>query len=612
MKKLQRTAALAAVLALCAAASAQTLEGARVKVSGAWDGTSLRATKLRQRDPRKDARRASLSGEIASVALASERFVIASLPIAWDEDTEFVGLTARDLRPGLGVEVVASIGDRKALRALTVERASVEDHELSLLAVVEQSRLARDGSTELVLLGLPVVLPRTLPLPQLALTRRPDERRPSEQLTIPVGRGSLTLGGEVETALGGQHDNELGDDDDDELTLDSELQLELAWQIAPAALVFLEAKLADERELAKQGGGPESDSFVERGETWLYLRAPGESGLSLQLGRQAFSESREWWWDDDLDALRVHWNRFPFSIELGVAQELGAVSSLDGRIDPEERGVLRGLARASWGYAPGHMIEAFALRHADHSRAARIGEVIAEDREDASDARLFWAGVRACGDFDLPSRFGLTYWADLALVDGSEEVFDSVEVPGGVSITARSRRSVRGYGFDLGTTLTTPWPMEPHFSASFAFGSGKRDASDRGFRQTGLNDNNGRFEGVEGFRYYGQALDPELSNLSILTLGLGISLLADSSIDLVYHRYRQHRRADFMRNAEIDFDPTGASADLGHGLDLVIGVQEWEHLELEIVLGAFRAGRAFAGHRGDIALDGFVRVGWKF
>ena len=43
----------------------------------------------------------------------------------------------------------------------------------------------------------------------------------------------------------------------------------------------------------------------ERGETWLYMSHLFGSNFSLQVGRQNLREPRSWWWDKDLDALRL-------------------------------------------------------------------------------------------------------------------------------------------------------------------------------------------------------------------------------------------------------------------------------------------------------------------
>ena len=77
-----------------------------------------------------------------------------------------------------------------------------------------------------------------------------------------------------------------------------------------------------------------------------------------------------------------------------------------------------------------------------------------------------------------------------------------------------------------------------------AFGSGdnnRRDGVDRNYRQSGLQDNNARFAGVTSFKFYGETVEPELSNLLIGTAAIGVRPTPRSSVDLVYHYYAQHR-----------------------------------------------------------------------
>ena len=80
---------------------------------------------------------------------------------------------------------------------------------------------------------------------------------------------------------------------------------------------------------------------------------------------------------------------------------------------------------------------------------AIIGEVIEEDREDESDANLWWAGARATGEAELGSRLVVSYWGDFAWVTGREELFAYEDAAsGGSVVTARSRPRVNGWGFD--------------------------------------------------------------------------------------------------------------------------------------------------------------------
>jgi alginate production protein len=95
-------------------------------------------------------------------------------------------------------------------------------------------------------------------------------------------------------------------------------------------------------------------------------------------------------------------------------------------------------------------------------------------------------------------------------------------------------------------------------------------------------------------RAYGEVLDPELSNLAILTVGLGLRPDDRFSVDLVYHRYAQHRASPVLRNAEIDAEPSGRSRRLGSEIDLIVGFEEiWSRIDGRLVLGYLVPGAAF-------------------
>ena len=97
-----------------------------------------------------------------------------------------------------------------------------------------------------------------------------------------------------------------------------------------------------------------------------------------------------------------------------------------------------------------------------------------------------------------------------------------------------------------------------------------------------------------------------------MTVGAGLSLLRSSSLDLVYHHYRQAEAATFLRDSRLEFDLTGESEDLGDGIDLVLALEEWERLEFELVAAAFRAGRAFGDERGTWSVGGFFATRFAF
>ena len=106
-------------------------------------------------------------------------------------------------------------------------------------------------------------------------------------------------------------------------------------------------------------------------------------------------------------------------------------------------------------------------------------------------------------------------------------------------------------------------------------------------------------------------LRPELSNLEILTLAGGLRPGPDSSVDLVYHRYRQVEPTDQLRDSRLRADPNGLSTDIGSELDLVYGV-DWGDLTLDAALGRFEAGAAFAGREPDAAWIFNLELEYRF
>jgi hypothetical protein len=368
-----------------------------------------------------------------------------------------------------------------------------------------------------------------------------------------------------------------------------------------------------------------TDFFVERGEMWLFSQNVAGSGLNVEIGRIDFEDDRLWWWDEDLDALRISYERDDVEIALAVARELAPTRSDLGSVVPEDNRAFRLIAEASWEFRPNHTLQFFGLAQDDHSPEEALGQIVRNEDKDDSDADLAWIGLRAMGGWESKSRGVLGYWLDTALVGGQERFIEFealspepvvVEEPtdgseSGSSVVAESTarstssssvvskstvRSVRGWALDAGLTWILPVFAEPRITVGYAIGSGDGspdEGADRSFRQTGLHSNAPGFGGVRRFRQYGLLLDPELSNLSVLTLGVGCSLLQSSSLDLVYHRYRLQEPAASLRSARIDTTLNGRDRDLGEAFDLVLGLEEWERVEVEVAGSVFQAGPAF-------------------
>lgn len=359
----------------------------------------------------------------------------------------------------------------------------------------------------------------------------------------------------------------------------------------------------------------------------MFLEEPRGLPIEFEVGRLDFEDDRLWWWDEDLDAVRIAVEWDELEIAAALARELAPARSGQSYIDPDDNQVLRWINEISWDYHDDHTLQFFILVHDDQSRKEKPGDRIRLSREDESDADLLWLGARAAGALQTENRGIFGYWLDLGWVTGDDRIVELADEDGDDSeedaeeddfpplrrgegrVEEISDISVEGWAMDLGATWLWDTPCEPRFTLGYAMGSGDStpgDRRDRSFRQTGLHGNEPGFGGVQRFQGYGEFLDPELSNLSIITFGVGCTLFENSSIDLVFHDYRLIHPADSLRDAQIDLSLNEQDKEVGQGIDLILALEEWDRVELELSISAFRTGRAFGANKHQWHTGGYL------
>ncbi len=380
-----------------------------------------------------------------------------------------------------------------------------------------------------------------------------------------------------------------------------EHELKLNARTRPSAYTEVLLQLVGTQESRQTQGSPTGQhaAALKRGQAWVRFDALAGRPVSLQLGRIALVEPRAWWWDEDLDAARLRWERGAWRIETGVAKELARVSSADRGILPERDGVVRWFGHATWAWAPRHSLQGFWLLSSDRSGAPSPGtRFVDDDAIDPSDVSARWIGVRATGQSRWSDGMRLNYWVDAAMVNGRETLtdFDGSDAP---IAEATRERQFGGRAFDAGVAMSFPGSLRPTFSISRAQGSGGRgnDGPDLGFRQTGLQENKARRGGAKRLALYGELLRPELSNLAVTSLGAGVRLRERSSIEFVAHHYRQRQASPVLAGARLSTDPLGRSPDIGTEYDVRLAWREWRQFELILTWARFRPGAAFAESR---------------
>ncbi len=432
------------------------------------------------------------------------------------------------------------------------------------------------------------------------IVSNPDDKRPDDQFTTQIFGRKLTIGGEYELRAAQRRNYALSDMDNNRESYRQKLELEFKYDISKKIKALVETKLtsiADHR--ADRRNHMES---LERGESWIDFNQPlnNETSIGLRIGRQNFAEKREWWWDEDLDGIRIYYASPKLSYEVGFTEALGGIAH-NQPLSEDKNDIQRILGRIEWEYIKGHKLELFALNHNDQSSTPAIENVLSTDKEDVSDAQINWYGMRASGKDKIKDLGKIRYWADFAIVRGQEVLLDFDDINDEqIEVMDITEQSIRGTAFDVGVTLKSKLRGHPSFTLGLAQGSGDRnpdDNLDRSFRQTGINDNNGKFSGVDSFRYYGELLRPELSNLRISTASIGYPLRYSSSIEILYHRYDQ-LEASKKLSSRLRIRPSGQKTHIGDEIDIVVGLEEWEKIELEFVGSMFRAGSAFADQEG--------------
>lgn len=357
-------------------------------------------------------------------------------------------------------------------------------------------------------------------------------------------------------------------DDENETVLEPKLTLGVGYAPSELFQTFVQLELVKEYGVS----GPEAENQpteLEISELYVLsegIDAPWGGEFSVQLGRQRFDDERKWLYDEQLDGLRLFYDYGSWNTAISATRE-------------SSKEVLRHKNKDE---TDNYMVSS-SYEFDDHILGAYI--VKRHQRKDGDERPLF-LGIQAYGELNDSWQ----YWVELARVRGSD-----------------GEEDIRGWGFDTGAVYTFDLPLKPRLILGHAYGSGDTDTDDgvnKAFRQTGLQDNEYDFDGTLDFRYHGVLLEPELSNMRVWTLGVGINPSERFSTYLLYHRYSQDKASDELRDTNLDADPNGEDRELGSEIDWVLGAELTDALEMEFVLGYFMPGEAFDDDSDDAFFAG--------
>lgn len=530
----------------------------------------------------------SLVGTPTDVTDSGSKFKLLGLPVETSARTDWHGIVSSELGR-LQIKVQGHYRGTKRFTARDIEprRSEGRDRIEARVDIIERI----SGGLELRMMNYRVLVAPGVPVdanaPLESYTLAPvsaaamQERRNDDDRIVsstPLSE-TVTFGGRLEFRQDRKRNFDLGRKTGDgkrarpdEWKNSVTLRTQLVWEPTPDFFALISGEMVRKNEYRSGGHAALHEWDGKLNQAFGYWRFP-DLGMDLQVGRQDFDDDREWLYDQNLDGIRGILYRPGLRVELS-ASTAGADNPADAK------NTNNFIAYVSNNDERKHLAAYVIDRRGDYDVLVDTGGGTTKKKKIGNDKPIFF-GVRALGEW-LPDQ---VVWAEAAVVRGYND--------GGGSNT-----DYEGWGIDLGSTWS-PESLDPvYITGGFALTSGDKDSTDEtddSFRQTGLQDNNGKFGGITSFRYYGEAFEPELSNIQIATVGVGARITNKTSIDLVVHKYNQSTAAPELSGTSNlrSVQPNGKSTDLGWGVDMILGSREWNSWETELTVGVFRPGSAF-------------------
>ncbi|MFK8079548.1 MAG: alginate export family protein [Granulosicoccus sp.] len=372
-----------------------------------------------------------------------------------------------------------------------------------------------------------------------------------EGLKAPELAGSMELN--LQTADGQDNDVQRQRN-----TGEAEVQLTLEYeqQLGPTHSIEARLQLAS-RRFSQDALNNEDEEFSYKLERLFYQWDP-DRALRVRAGRFSLDDPMETIIDEDLDGVRLTYEQE--GIEWDISQtrkdwfEAGTLERLDQ--------ITNTMVSVQFSPEKGTRWMPYILHRAT------------EQFENIPEAEAVWLGIQG---IVRPDNSPIRYWVHGSILDG-EEIDDETSEFG-------------GYLLDVGINWTTRGSFEPTYTLAIAHATGGARA-DR-FRQSGLHSNDFALNGKNSFRYLGEVMDPELTNIQIVTVGAGFNLSRSWSTDIALHHYSQVEIEDSLRGSDVEFDPLGESAELGYGADIVLAYDPDRPYDIKGTAGLFEPGDAF-------------------
>ncbi len=297
--------------------------------------------------------------------------------------------------------------------------------------------------------------------------------------------------------------------------------------------------------------------YIEFKKLSLKFPISHKKNINTKIGRTIFRDLRTWWYDNELDVIKIYKNETLLSWDASVGGRVNdnRINIGDQRVGLEDS--LYFIFHMDYHYYFKKHIEFFAIY---------------EKNKKENKNQLGWFGFRTYGNY----RTNLNYWIDVGKIFTSDTYLNN------------TKQLINGYALDLGSIYKSD-----KFSLGLDLAYGSGGTNNNRYLQPKTSNNKTSILGNTRYRYYGEIVDPQLSNIQIYSIFAGSFLSQNTSIETAYHYYRQNEASIYLSNSRLQISPNGKNRDIGHGIDIIFGQNHNNKSGLQLVLSSFLGGNAF-------------------
>ncbi len=360
-----------------------------------------------------------------------------------------------------------------------------------------------------------------------------------------------------------------------------EFTLGIRQQLNSTTRLVAQLELAGLRNTESELNNSEDDFSYDLERLFIDYRP--QSNVRLRAGRQALNDPMEAILDENLDGLAIRYGKGAFELELSYTRQDWINASTISEFDDIDNTLAM-------------------LRITPSKDTLWMPYVF--HRATPNDTDRTWIGLQGIVE---PDNSNWRYWIHASALDGDELAPTQADANG--DIAPQSTRDVGGSAFDIGINWRAGGTLKATYTVAYARATG--GSSEDRFRQSGLHDNDFALNNKNSFRYLGEVLDPELTNIQIITLGAGFEIAKDWELDFALHAYEQVEAEDQLRGSDIEFEPEGIAKNLGKAVDVIIGFEPNKQLQVIGTFGLFEPEDSFDADR-DAAWLARAEVEYRF